>query len=195
MNYDIKNGQFTDLACIFDNEGIISMTMDKNNEILYGLTWPSGILVSYDIKSNDLRYWGAVQGRGEWGHHPWEWDRICRTLTIDPNGCVYGTTMDGLIWKYDRGKVRRISYIEGGNLAEDRMSQVSMYRHIHQDLLHAAQIHSRLQLSYAVQTISHKHDYPLLYPNLLALCFDVAVIEPVRRRPMIVLQYVFHGSC
>ena len=123
MNYDLKTGKFTDIARIFPGEGIITMTVDRTSDILYGLTWPAGIFVSYDIKTSNLRYWGAAQGRGEWGNHPSEWNRICRTLAIDPNGYVYGSTMDGRIWKYDRTKPRPISYIQGLDLSGVPFSQ------------------------------------------------------------------------
>ncbi len=123
FSYDLETGQFNDLARVLPSEGIISMTMDKENEILYGITWPSGLLVSYEVETNDLRCWGAVQSRGEWGHHPWEWDRICRTLGIDPDGNVYGSTMDGEIWKYDRRETPRVRYIEGLDLSKVPFSQ------------------------------------------------------------------------
>ena len=124
VSYDLKTGRFEDLARIFPNEGIITMGMDKDEEILYGLTWTTGILVSYDIKNDDLRYWGAVQKMGEWGHHGGtEWDMICRTLAIDPNGFVYGSTMDGAIWKYDASQPRRVSFIEGLDLSRVPLSQ------------------------------------------------------------------------
>jgi len=123
MCYDLESGQFTDLARVLPSEGIITFHMDRANEILYGLTWPSGILTSYDIQKDELRCWGAVQGRGEWGHHPWEWDRICRTLAIDPEGHVYGSTMDGLIWKYDRTQIRRVTYLDGLDLTRVPLSQ------------------------------------------------------------------------
>lgn len=126
MNYDLESGQFTDLAHILPNEGIITLAMDKENEILYGMTWPSGILVSYDIKNKDLRYWGAVQERGEWGEHGTEWDMICRTLAIDPNSYVYGSTMSGRIWKYDPARTRRVSYIKGLDLCKVPFSQSSV---------------------------------------------------------------------
>ncbi len=116
MNYDLSTGKFTDLAQIFYHEGIITMTMDTKNEILYGLTWPSGMLVSYNINQDDLRYWGAVQHRGEWGHHPTEWEMICRTMPLDPTGCLYGSTMDGQIWKFDPTQDRTVSYIKGLDL-------------------------------------------------------------------------------
>ena len=123
MSYDLETGKIADLARVLPSEGIISMTVDKENEILYGITWPSGLLVSYDIPSEDLRCWGAVQGRGEWGHHPTEWERICRTLAIDPEGHVYGSTMDGQIWRYDRKETQRVSYIEGLDLSKLPFSQ------------------------------------------------------------------------
>ncbi len=123
MSYDLETGGFTDLAKVLPSEGIITMNMDKANEILYGLTWPSGLLVSYDIKKDELRCWGAVQGRGEWGRRPWEWDRICRALGIDPEGNVYGSTMDGLIWQYARNQLPRVRYIEGLDLSRVPLSQ------------------------------------------------------------------------
>lgn len=125
ISYDLRTEQFEDLACIFPNEGIISMTLDRENNILYGLTWPSGILVSHDVDKKDLRYWGAVQHQGEWGSHPWNWERICRTLAIDQKGSVYGSTMDGQIWKYDRTKNRRVSYVEGLDLSHVPFAQSS----------------------------------------------------------------------
>ncbi|HPA46863.1 MAG TPA: hypothetical protein PK395_13940 [bacterium] len=123
MSYDLKTGEFQDLAKVFDNEGIITAVLDPKNEVLYGLTWPSGLVVSYDIKKADLRYWGAVQGRGEWGQHPYEWDRICRTLGVDPDGIVYGSTMDGAIWKYDPAEFRPIRFLEGLDLSHLAFAQ------------------------------------------------------------------------
>ncbi len=125
MNYDIKSGKFTDLAQIFPNEGIITLTMDKENEIMYGLTWPSALLVSYDIKNDDIRYWGSVQTRGEWGHRGNEWEMVCRTLGIDSDNYVYGSTMFGKIWKYDPAKPRRVGFIDGLDLSKVPFSQSS----------------------------------------------------------------------
>lgn len=123
MSYDLKSRRFTDLARVMPGEGIISMAMDSNRGVLYGLTWPSGILVSYDIEKRQLQSWGAVQGRGEWGEHPAEWDRICRTLGVAPSGEVFGSTMDGKIWKYDPAQYRRVSFIEGLDLSRTPRSQ------------------------------------------------------------------------
>lgn len=117
MSYDLKTGKFTDLAKVIPSESVMTMNMDTKNEILYGLTWPSGLLVSYDIRGHELCTWGAVQERGEWGHHPWEWDVICRTLAVDPKGNVYGSTMDGMIWHYDCTRTMRVRYMDGLDLS------------------------------------------------------------------------------
>lgn len=116
MSYDLETGRFEDLAKVFPNEGIITTAMDIQRGILYGLTWPSGILVSYGIEEKQLHVWGAVQDRGEWGHRGEEWDRVCRTLGVDPDGRVYGSTMDGRIWQYDDSEPRPVTYIDGLDL-------------------------------------------------------------------------------
>jgi len=116
MNYDLDSGKFTTLAKIFNNDGIITMAMDKENEIQHGLSWPSGMLVSYNINEKDLRYWGVVQHRGELGHRKTEGDMICRMLALAPNGCLYGSTMDGDIWKFHPTEYTPITYIEGLDL-------------------------------------------------------------------------------
>jgi hypothetical protein len=123
MNYDLETGKFADLGVAIPGEGIITLAMDKKSEMLYGLTWPSGILVTYDIGKSEIRCWGGVQDRGEWGHRPQEWDRICRTLGVAPDGKVYGSTMDGRVWKYDATEHRRVSYIDGLDLSRVPMSQ------------------------------------------------------------------------
>ena len=123
MSYDLATGQFEDLATGIPGEGIITLIMDKERETLYGLTWPSGILLSYDIPTDEVCCWGAVQGRGEWGHRPWEWDRICRTLALGPDGVIYGSTMDGQVWRFDRREHRPLTYIEGLDLSRLPFSQ------------------------------------------------------------------------
>jgi hypothetical protein len=123
VSYDLATGRFEELACVVPPEGIITMNMDTKNEVLYGLTWPSGLLVVYDIRTRELRSWGAVQAQGEWGPHPWEWNRICRQLAIHPDGKVYGSTMHGRIWQYDPARIRRVRFIEGLDLSRVPFTQ------------------------------------------------------------------------
>ena len=124
MSYDLETGAFETLARIVPNEGIITFTMDPKREVLYGLSWPSALLVSFDLNSNELRCWGAVQGRGEWGHHPHEWDRVCRTFGLDDNGVLYGSTMGGHVWQFRPDDLPRpLAYIEGLDLSRATFSQ------------------------------------------------------------------------
>ncbi len=117
MRYDLKNDVFEDLVQLkLSNEGIITMAVDKKSDTLFGLTWPTGLLVSYNIRQGLLQNWGAVQGRGEWGHLPDEWNFICRRLGIDDEGNVYGGTDTGRIWRFEAGKQRPVSYLENLSL-------------------------------------------------------------------------------
>ncbi len=125
MSYDLKTGRFTDLAAVTSGEGIITMAIDKTREVLYGLTWPSGLLFTYNLATKELRCWGAVQGRGEWGQHPWDWDRICRRLAVAPSGEVYGSAMDGRIWKFDPAQYNPVTFLDGLDLSRIPASQSS----------------------------------------------------------------------
>lgn len=108
VSYDLQTGRFQDVARVFPSEGIMTMVMDRQAEILYGLTWPSGILVSYDLGKSDLRMWGGLQEQG---------DHICRCLGIDPDGQVYGCLEGGAIWKYDSSELKRVNRIPGLDLS------------------------------------------------------------------------------
>lgn len=124
MSYDLETGAFEDLARILPDEGLINVILDPNREVLYGLSWPSALLVSYEPKTGNLHSWGAVQGRGEWGHHPDEWDRVCRTFALEPNGNLYGSTMDGRIWRFEPDvRPRPLKFIDGLDLSRVIFSQ------------------------------------------------------------------------
>ena len=119
MRYDLETGEFEDLAQLqLPNEGIITMAMDKKNEVLYSVTWPTGLLLSYDPAEAMLKNWGAVQQRGEWGQLPDEWNFICRRLAIDPEGNLFGGTDTGRIWRFDSDQQRPVHYYQNLNLTQ-----------------------------------------------------------------------------
>lgn len=114
MRFNMESGSFEDLAHLgLASEGIITMALDPTSETLYGLTWPTGLLISYNLDEGQIRNWGAVHERGEWGRLPEEWDFICRRLGIDPEGNLYGATDTGRIWHFERGKQRPVNYLDG----------------------------------------------------------------------------------
>jgi hypothetical protein len=113
MRYELATGKFEDLAHLnLPNEGIITMAVDTSHGVLYGLTWPTGLVISFDLEERLLHNWGAVQERGEWGRLPDEWDFICRRLAIDPEGNLYGGTDTGRIWHFEPEQQRPVDYLD-----------------------------------------------------------------------------------
>jgi hypothetical protein len=49
LAYDMASGKFEDLATAPFHEGIISMTMDPQRGRLFGITWPTGYFLRYDL--------------------------------------------------------------------------------------------------------------------------------------------------
>lgn len=111
MCVDIPTGRVEAVAASnLPSEGIITMALSPENDMLYGLTWPSGILLGYDLTAGKLHNWGAVQGRGEWGQLGEDWEFICRSLGVDDHGVVYGSTNTGEIWRLDHTAARPLQH-------------------------------------------------------------------------------------
>jgi hypothetical protein len=122
LAYDMKTGKFEDLAIAPSGEGILSMTMDTKRGRLYGLTWPTGRFIHYDLKSKQLKDLGPVSLDGENGRGE-RYRTLCRSLAVDPeDGSVYFTTGDGWImrFRYNTGKIERVA---GDNMKKDYFGQ------------------------------------------------------------------------
>lgn len=114
VRFDLKTEKLEKLAQIpLSSEGLITFSMDKANDRLYGLTWPSGLLFQYSLETRKLFQFGATQGRGEWGRLGEDWSFICRSLAQHPNGTLYGSTDSGHIWKFNPSNQRPIQIIKG----------------------------------------------------------------------------------
>ena len=100
LSYDMGTGAFESLAVAPRNEGIIAFNMDSRRERLYGLTWPTGHLLRYDLAKRELKDIGPVSEKGEDGKGP-TFRTICRSIVVNPeDGSVYFSTSDGLIHRY-----------------------------------------------------------------------------------------------
>jgi hypothetical protein len=118
LAYDMASGMFEKLATAPPEQGIISMNMDTKRGRLYGLTWPNGYFLRYDLKSKDLKNLGPVSKEGEAGNGP-TYRILCRSLAVDPeDGSVYLTTADGDILRY-RYERDAIETVQGENLRKD----------------------------------------------------------------------------
>ena len=110
LAYDMATGKFENLALAPHGEGIIAMTMDPARGRLYGLTWPTGYLIRFDLRTKELKDLGLYSALGESVRGP-QYRTLCRSLAVDPrDGSVYFTTADGFIlrYRYDRDAVEKV---------------------------------------------------------------------------------------
>jgi hypothetical protein len=118
LSYDLASGKFESLAVAANNEGIITFNMDTKRKRLYGITWPTGRLIRYDMAKKELKDLGAVSEQGEDGKGP-TFRTICRSISINPaDGSVYFSTSDGLIHRY-RYETDAVEVVKGDNLKKD----------------------------------------------------------------------------
>ena len=81
LAYDMDSGKFEDLALAPHGEGIIAMTIDPQRGRLYGLTWPAGYFIRFDLAKKELKDLGPVSLKGESGKGP-----TYRTLSTARSG-------------------------------------------------------------------------------------------------------------
>jgi hypothetical protein len=102
VSYDMKTGKFANLAIAPGGQGIIAMNMDVQRGRLYGITWPAGDFLRYDLKTKTLKDLGTLFHGGELGALGTTYRAICRRIVVDPrDGSAYFTTGDGTIHRYD----------------------------------------------------------------------------------------------
>ncbi len=102
LYYDMKTKELHSLGIAPEGEGIITMTMDKGRGHLYGLTWPKGLFIDYDLNAKSLKNLGHVTKAGETQLGTDNFRVICRSMFVDPrDGNVYYSTADGDIYSYN----------------------------------------------------------------------------------------------
>jgi hypothetical protein len=96
--FAIENGRVIPLAQAPQGEGIITMSADAERRMLFALTWPRGLFLTYDFGT--LTNHGAVFGSGETGSKTWT--RICRSIGIEPaTGHAFWCDEAGRITRFD----------------------------------------------------------------------------------------------
>jgi hypothetical protein len=53
--YDMKTKEFESLALIPNGEGMVSMTMDCDRGNIFGISWPKGNFIHYNIDKNEFK--------------------------------------------------------------------------------------------------------------------------------------------
>lgn len=118
LSYDLTTRKFEDLGIGPNKEGIITMNMDTVRGLIYGLSWPTGILFRYDVASRKMEDLGPVTGKGEDGTGE-DFRVVCRSLAINPDdGSVYMTTAEGEIKRLKPGATAAET-IEGENMKKE----------------------------------------------------------------------------
>jgi len=119
LSYDLATGAFEDLAVAPEGEGILTMTIDRERGHLYGITWPLGYFIHYDISTKTLKKVGLVSAKGEAGIPGDDYRVLCRSMVVDPrDGAVYFSTSEGDIFTYHREK-ESLHQLEGVDLRLD----------------------------------------------------------------------------
>ena len=102
LSYDLKTGEFEDLARAPEGEGLITMTMDPKRGHIYLISWPRAFFLHYDMEKGELHNMGQISANGEAGTPGEDYRVICRSMVVDPrDGSVYFSTSTGEIKTYN----------------------------------------------------------------------------------------------
>lgn len=119
LSYDLTTKRFNNLELAPDDEGIITMTLDAARGHIYGITWPKGYFIHYDIEKDTLRNLGLISANGEAGTPGDDYRVLCRSMFVDHrDGAVYYSTADGDIFSYSPFSAT-IEKVEGVDLRLD----------------------------------------------------------------------------
>lgn len=119
LSYDLATGAFEYLAIAPEGEGILTMTIDRERGHLYGITWPLGYLIHFDLTTKILKKVGLVSANGEAGIPGDDYRVLCRSMVVDPrDGAVYLSTSEGDIFTYHPEK-EGLHKVEGVDLRID----------------------------------------------------------------------------
>ena len=118
LSYDLRTGQFEDLATAPNHEGVLAFMMDPNRGRLFALTWPSGLFLRYNLATHDLKNFGKQCAEGEDGVGP-TYRTVCRSIAVDlDDGSAYFTTSEGTILRYS-ADTDSVAPVEGEDMRKD----------------------------------------------------------------------------
>jgi hypothetical protein len=110
LSYDMAAGKFEDLGIAPYGEAFLTTTMDTKRGQIYGITWPKGYFIHYDLGTKKMKNLGTFSAEGEAGVPGKTYRTLCRSMVVDPrDGTVYFTSSTGDIFSYDyKGGTLRI---------------------------------------------------------------------------------------
>jgi hypothetical protein len=118
LSYDLKSGKFENLGVEPHQEGILSMNMDPDRGLIYGLSWPTGYFFRFNLATKEMQDLGPISGEGQKGKGA-AFRTLCRTIIINPEtGTAYVTNSEGVILQCRTDK-NKIEPVEGENMVKD----------------------------------------------------------------------------
>ena len=117
ISYNMATGKFEDLGKAPFGEAFLTMTMDTKRGQIYGITWPKGYFIHYDLGTKKMKNLGTFSAKGEAGVPGKTYRTLCRSMAVDPrDGAVYFTMSTGRILSYSAGTLRTL---EGVDMKKD----------------------------------------------------------------------------
>lgn len=106
-----ENGKTEVVAKSPEGEGIITLTMDTDRGVCFCLTWPSALLLIYNVNTKEFINAGKVALDGEIGVGD-RYSCICRIFAVEPTtGNAYFTLSNGEIYETDaKGNVKLVDW-------------------------------------------------------------------------------------
>ena len=100
----------TDMGAPVRGEGILSLTMDTENNLLYGVSYPSGLFFKYSINSKEIRIYKDIAVTEKQIELLKEYelgpsDYLCKSL-IQSEGLIFGSTPVNSLFCFDPGNDR-----------------------------------------------------------------------------------------
>lgn len=93
-----------DLGIAVDGDGIYALTIDKDRDVIYGLTYPRGHMFKYEIKTKKFTNLGRTNARIVFHGPERHWRTLPRALICDNSGRVFTTGSGGFLHYYKPGE-------------------------------------------------------------------------------------------
>jgi len=86
-----------DLGVVMPENSIYALTVDENNETLYGITYPDAHFFSFDLKAGKAKNYGTMLDTLVYSGPERTWRSVPRALICLPDGKVLTSGNDGLL--------------------------------------------------------------------------------------------------
>jgi hypothetical protein len=99
----------TDLGEAVPGESITALTIDRENQAIYGLTSPNAHLFAYAISTQKFLDLGVVASKVPFGEKFETAKIFSRMLAIDQHGVVYASGEDGFLYRGLNGRLEKLA--------------------------------------------------------------------------------------